>query len=252
MFAWCAPAWGRCDRARPRAGCARIQRSSWWWRGSAGEWTRTSQWVTWSSPRRCVAWALRPGGHAWELIDEGGRLLIDPGAGYLDVAGFADGRAWVSRDGTNEWIAIDRSNTVLISAGFDDVRPFRRGIAVARRGGLWGAVDAEGRVVVAFRYDGFSTALHDGRYIDGFCDSGLAVVSLDGHKGVVDRTGALIVPPVYSTIVVHPVAFLYSDGTRRWGALDRRGRPLLEPEYPSRITLTDELDRLLTDARPIL
>jgi hypothetical protein len=158
----------------------------------------------------------------------------------------------VSRDGTTRWIAIDKTNNVLISTGFDDVRPFRRGVAAVRRAGRWGAVDKVGRVVVPLRFDGFATALHDGRYIDGFSDEGLAVVSLGGRKGVVDRTGRLIVPPTHAALVIHPVAFLIVDAAQRWGALDRQGRLLIDPTFPSRTAVTDEIDRLLVDTRPML
>jgi hypothetical protein len=199
-----------------------------------------------------VAWVQRRGSRFWELIDSDGRLLIPPSTGYLGVSGFAEGLAWVSHDGTGGWIGIDKMNTVLIPTGFDDVRPFRRGVAAVRRGGRWGAVDGVGRVVLPLRFDGFATALHDGRYIDGFSDEGLAVVSLGGRKGVVDRTGRVIVQPAYPSLVIHPVAFLFVDGARRWGALDRQGRRLLEPTYPSRTAVTDELDRLLADTRPVL
>ena len=199
-----------------------------------------------------VAWVQLPGVPAWQLVDDTGRVLIDPRAGYHGVGSFSEGLAWVSRDGAYGWIAIDRSNTVLISTGFDDVRPFRRGVAAVRRAGRWGAVDGMGRVVVPFRYDGFATALHDGRYIDGFSDEGLAIVSLGPHKGVVDRTGRVLVPPAYPVLVIHPVAFLFSDPAGRWGALDRQGRRLIDPALPSRTALTDEIDRLLADTRPML
>ena len=199
-----------------------------------------------------VAWVLPPRVPTWQLIDDTGQTLIPPGSGYLGVGSFSDGLAWVSRDGTSRWIAIDKTNAVLISTGFDDVRPFRRGVAAVRRGGRWGAVDGMGRVVVPFQYDGFATALHDGRYVDGFSDEGLAVVSLGGRKGVVDRTGRVVVPPAYPVLVIHPVAFLFSDPSGRWGALDRRGRRLLDPALPSRTALTDEIDRLLADTRPVL
>jgi tetratricopeptide (TPR) repeat protein len=199
-----------------------------------------------------VAWVQRPGSAAWELIDDNGGLLIDPTAGYLGVGSFSDGVAWVSRDGGTGWIAVDKSNTVLIDAGFDDVRPFRRGVAVVRRAGRWGAVDRTGRAVVPLHYDGFATALHDGRYIDGFSDEGLAVMAMGAYKGVVDRNGRVLVPPVHHALVVHPVAFLYADGAQRWGALDRRGRPLLDARFASRTAVADEIDRLLADTRPIL
>jgi tetratricopeptide (TPR) repeat protein len=199
-----------------------------------------------------VAWVLRPDEQTWELIDEAGETLISGPAGYIGVSSFSDGLAWVSQDGTARWIAIDKANNATISTGFEDVRPFRRGMAAVRRRGRWGAVDAAGRVIVPFAYDAFATAMSDGRYIDGFSDEGLAVVELAGRKGVVDRSGRVLVEPAHPSLVIHPVAFLITDGAHRWGALDRRGRLLITPSHPSRMGVSDEIDRLLSDARPIL
>jgi hypothetical protein len=224
----------------------------WGYADAAGQYTIRPGYADAQPFRDGVAWVQRPGAHSWELVDESGQLLIPPNAGYLGVGSFSDGIAWVSRDGTSRWIAIDKTNKVLISTGFDDVRPFRRGVAAVRRAGRWGAVDGVGRVVVPFQFDGFATALHDGRYIDGFSDEGLAVVALGGRKGVVDRSGRMIVPPTHPALVIHPVAFLVADPSGRWGALDRHGRPLLETTFPSRTAVTDEIDRLLADTRPML
>jgi hypothetical protein len=124
-------------------------------------------------------------------------------------------------------------------------------VAAVRRGG-WGAVDKVGRVVVPFQFHGYATAMTDGRYLDGFTDEGLAIVDAGGRKGVVDRTGRMIVPPAHQHIVIHPVAFLISGPGGTWGALDRRGRPLIEPTLPSRLAVTEEIDRLLADTKPVL
>ncbi len=199
-----------------------------------------------------VAWVQRPGYRSWELIDEAGETLIRTRSGYTGVSGFSDGLAWVSRSEDGSWIAIDRTDKVAIPTGFEDVRPFRRGMAAVRQGGRWGAVDEAGRVVVPFRYDSFATAMSDGRYIDGFSDEGLAVVELSGRKGVVDRTGRVLVEPVHPALVIHPVAFLVTDVAHRWGALDRHGRLLIRPSHPSRMAVTEEIDRLLADTRPML
>lgn len=224
----------------------------WGYLDDEGEYVVESVYADAQPFRDGVAWVLHPGAEAWELIDAEGRLLIPRAAGYLGVSSFSDGLAWVSHDGNANWIAIDKSNAILISTGFTDVRPFRRGVAAARRGARWGAIDAVGRVVVPFRYDGFPTALHDGRYIDGFNDEGLAVVAQAGHKGVVDRTGRVLVPPTYSAVVIHPVAFLFIDQAQRWGALDRKGQPLIAPNFPTRVAVAAEIDRLLADTRPML
>jgi tetratricopeptide (TPR) repeat protein len=198
-----------------------------------------------------VAWVLPAGATAWELIDESGRTVLPATLGYRSVGSFSDGMAWVSHDGTR-WLGIDKAGAVVISTGYEDVRPFRGGLAAVRRDGRWGAVDAVGRVVVPYRYDGFATALSDGRYIDGFSDEGLAVVQREGRKGVVDRTGRVLVEPLHQTLVIHPVAFLITDGSGRWGALDRRGRLLVPPEFPSRDAVDEEIDRLMADTRPVL
>jgi hypothetical protein len=198
-----------------------------------------------------VAWVRRPESETWELIDEAGAPLIQPSAGWLGVSSFSEGLAWVSRDGAGSWVAIDKGNRVVISTGFDDVRPFRRGVAAVRRGG-WGAVDKVGRVVVPFQFHGYATAMTDGRYLDGFTDEGLAIVDAGGRKGVVDRTGRMIVPPAHPHIVIHPVAFLISSPAGRWGALDRRGEPLIDPTLPSRLAVIEEIDRLLADTKPVL
>jgi hypothetical protein len=92
----------------------------------------------------------------------------------------------------------------------------------------------------------------DGRYIDGFTDEGLAIVDAAGRKGVVDRTGRVVVAPAHPNLVIHPVAFLVSSPAGRWGALDRRGRPLIEPTLPSRLAVMEEIDRLLADTKPVL
>ncbi|QSB17427.1 WG repeat-containing protein [Natronosporangium hydrolyticum] len=202
--------------------------------------------------RDSVAWVRRPGSETWELIDESGQQLIDASAGWLGVGSFSEGLAWVSRDGYGAWVAIDKQNRVVISTGYEDVRPFRRGVAPVRRGG-WGAVDSGGRLLVPCQYAGYATAMTDGRYIDGFTDEGLAIVDAGGgRKGVVDRAGRVIVPPSHPNLVIHPVAFLVSSPTGAWGALDRRGRPLIEPNHPSRLAVMEEIDRLLADTKPVL
>jgi hypothetical protein len=198
-----------------------------------------------------VAWVRRPESPAWELIDEGGEVIIDASAGYLAAERFAEGLAWVSRDEEGGWYAIDSRNRLIVPGGFEDAKPFHHGLALIRRGG-WGVIDRHGRVVVQPRYRQFVTPLVDGGPIEGFTDEGLAVVDAGDRFGVVDRAGQLVVAPVHASVVVHPVAFLVADQYGLWGALDRKGEPLIELKYKEQSQVLDEIDRLLKDARPVL
>ncbi|MFG2059525.1 WG repeat-containing protein [Micromonospora sp. NPDC048930] len=199
-----------------------------------------------------MAWVRRPEASRWALIDTTGVALIEANNGYRAVGSFSEGLAWVSMDGKGRWMAVDPTNIVKIPPGFEDVRPFRGGLAAVRQNGGWGAVDRTGQVVVPTRYHSLSTTLADGRQVDGFTEEGLAGVELAGRRGVVDRTGRVLVAPVYPVLVVHPVAFLVRDESGRWGARDRRGQPLIDPVHPSRAAVVAEIDQLLADTSPVL
>ncbi|MEW1587754.1 WG repeat-containing protein, partial [Micromonospora vinacea] len=194
-----------------------------------------------------LAWVRRPDTDRWSLINLLGTTVIPPS--FRAAHPFSDGLAWVVGEGG--WTAIDATGAVQVAPNFAEVRPFRRGLAAVRREG-WGAVDRTGRIVVPTRYHGFVTELADGQQIDGFTDEGLAVVDVAGRRGVVDRTGTVLVPPTHPMLVIHPVAFLVESGNGRWGALDRRGVPLIDPVHGDRAEVLEEIDRLLTDANPVL
>lgn len=194
-----------------------------------------------------LAWVRRPDTDRWSLINLLGTTVIPPS--FRAAHPFSDGLAWVVGDGG--WTAIDATGTVQVAPNFAEVRPFRRGLAAVRREG-WGAVDRTGRIVVPTRYHGFVTELADGQQVDGFTEEGLAVVDVAGRRGVVDRTGTVLVPPAHPVLVIHPVAFLVATETGRWGALDRRGAALIDPVHRDRAEVLAEIDRLLTDANPVL
>ncbi len=198
-----------------------------------------------------VAWVRRPGTAAWELIDETGALVIDSASGYVQAGRFADGLAWVSREPAGGWFAVDWHNRVIVPGGFEDVRPFRHGLALVRRGG-WGAVDRHGRVVVQLKYQRFATELTAGGPVEGFTGDGLAVVDSGDRLGVVDRSGQVRVAPVHARLLIHPTAFVVGDRDGHWGALDRDGDPVVEVTRERPGDVVDELARLLPGTRPVL
>lgn len=199
-----------------------------------------------------TAWVRRPDAQAWELVDARRELVIGCAEGYLQVRPFTEGLAWVSRDPVGGWFAIDHENRVIVPGGFDDVLPFRHGVAPVRQGWGWGAVDRYARLVVQTKYRRFATALAGGHPIDGFTREGLAVIDVGDRYGVIDRSGRLRVAPVHAGLVIHPVAYLIRDTAGRWGALNRDGDPLVDMTYRSEADVAEAVDHLLADTRPLL
>ncbi|MEU8818040.1 hypothetical protein [Actinoplanes sp. NPDC048796] len=116
----------------------------------------------------------------------------------------------------------------------------------------WGAVDADGLVVVEPKYDRFATALATGGVIDGFTVDGLAVVESDGRQGVIDRTGQVVLPLEHAEVRIHPAAFLVADKFGLWGALGRDGAPMVELTHADRADVIEEIERRLPATRPVL
>jgi hypothetical protein len=167
------------------------------------------------------------------------------------VGRFSGGLAWVSREPAGGWFAIDWHNRVIVPGGFEDVRPFRHGLAVVRRGG-WGAIDRHGRIVVQLRYQRFATELTAGGPVEGFTADGLAVVDAGDRLGVVDRAGRMLVAPEHYRLLIHPEGFLIGDRDGHWGALDRDGKPLVEVTRVQPGDVVDEIARLRFGTRPVL
>ncbi|WP_422746729.1 WG repeat-containing protein [Micromonospora sp. WMMD1219] len=237
---------------RPPVATFDEEQQLWGYADAAGEMVIAHRYAEAQPFHEGLAWVRRPEASRWALIDTSGAALIEANNGYRSVVPFSEGLSWVSMDGKGRWMAVDRMNIVKIPPGYEEARPFRNGLAAVRQNGGWGAVDLTGEVVVPTRYHRVGTPLADGREVDGFTADGLAVVELAGRRGVVDRAGRVVVTPAYPTVVVHPVAFLVATESGRWGALDRRGEPLIDPVHPGRAAVVAEIDRLLTDASPVL
>ncbi|QKW17408.1 WG repeat-containing protein [Verrucosispora sp. NA02020] len=236
------------ERERPPAPARDGDEGLWGYADDEGEMVVPARYAEAQPFREGLAWVRGPQSDRWSLIDLTGETVVEPT--YLAARPFSDGLAWVVRDDSG-WLAVDTDGAVVVPPGFAEVRPFRRGVAAVRRDG-WGAVDRTGQIVVPTRYHGFHTTLADGRYVDGFTDEGLAVVDLGGRKGVVDRTGQVLVAPAHPVLLIHPVAFLATNGVGQWGALDRRGGSLIAPVFRHPDEVVAEIEGLLSDASPML
>lgn len=81
------------------------------------------------------------------------------------------------RDG--RWGFIDTRGNMVIKPGYDQVRPFRNGLAAAQRKGKWGYIDASGHWAIEPLYDQASN----------FGSEGNALVTQAGELFRINRTG---------------------------------------------------------------
>lgn len=110
--------------------------------------------------------------------------------------------------------------------------------------GRWGATDAEGRVVVPFRYAGLRFDDHHQRF-EAWLDVGGGRVL----QGILDPKGAVVVPFVYDAL--QRISNMGDEPThlarqgRKYGYVDIvSGETLIPPEYDAL-----RVDSLMTDAR---
>ena len=143
-------------------------------------------------------------------------------AGYPAPRRFQDPRS-------GKWGFLDAQRKPAIPATFADAGEFRGGVAAVRER-AWGAIDTSGSLSVPFLYDGLATGLPDGRVITGFVD-GVAVVDRRGAKGLINRTGKMLLPPHHRQIVVHPAGYAIDTGSDTWGARDRNGDEIIAARF---------------------
>lgn len=102
---------------------------------------------------------------------------------------FEEGAATAALDG--RWGYLDLEGNWLVAPRYDDAYDFANGMAQVVQGGLAGYVDASGKEAIAPRF-----LLESGSFVE----AGFACVQLDSGYGVIDRTGALVIPAVYAEI----------------------------------------------------
>jgi len=114
--------------------------------------------------------------------------------------------------------AVNRDGSIGVAPRFDFVDEFYEGRAVVRSGGLYGYVDLQGRVVVEPQYG-----------IVGRYRGGLAEVDVDGKSALIDLDGRQVLAPRFtSALPFTKTVFWVNDGVRETRTL-RPGRE----EFPT-------------------
>ncbi len=133
--------------------------------------------------------------------------------------------------------AMDITGKVVIEPQYDDELKFSDGLARARVGSKVGYIDTAGRVVISPKAEltkgsgDFAQELSLAAAITGDFSEGLAVYTLDGKYGYVDRRGAVVIRAQFEK------AGEFRDGealvrtAEGYGSIDRRGKFKIEAKF---------------------
>ncbi len=139
---------------------------------------------------------------------------------------FSEGRAFVELPEGRGY--INTKGEFVTEARYKWCYAFREGLAVVKdAAGKYGAIDLNGKEVIACQYDDVSK---------GFFEDGTLGVVKDGHGLLVDGYGrdlGLTKDPAIQAVTPlhHGVALFKKDG--KWGVLNAKGAVLLPPTYDS-------------------
>ena len=131
----------------------------------------------------------------WGFIDKSGHTVLD--FQYSWAEPFSEGLAIVSDNYQSGF--VDPTGRIVVPLQFDEVFGFHEGLAAVKLNGLWGFIDTSGNMAIppqfAHRRFGPPVEFHEG----------LAVIAVNTQfsgvrEGVIDRTGKIVVAPIFSRI----------------------------------------------------
>jgi len=161
------------------------------------------------------------------------KVVLKPTLDYDGVYSCGEGMLRVYKD--NKFGLIDKTGKTVAPLIYNYIEAFSEGLAVALKDGKWGYIDAKGEEAIPCIYayarafnNGFATISNDAevkrRAGGGYFRTG-------GKTGIIDKTGNLVIPAIYDSLVVidENLIIIYQDG--KWGIIDRDGDTVLPLIY---------------------
>ena len=185
------------------------------------------------------------------LIDDDGKLRVQPSAGISRFIGYHDEKYMIQKDGRygfvdlngkllianrydsllhfsderagfklgDRWGFIDFNEHLLVQPNYDQVFPFEHNLSIVRMSEDYGLIDPFGKLVLSLEYD----------HIDRIQDNYL--LYQNQKVGIADLTGQLILRTDYDSIVPISQNLLIVEQDKRQGLLDFQGYLKLNFNY---------------------
>ena len=128
----------------------------------------------------------------WGYINTKGENVI-PHA-YSMATNFSSGIARVT-DFDKKQFLIDKNGNEVLEITHDEVKDFKDGLAMARKGGLWGLITPSGEAVLPLNFEQIK-----------MIDPKLYRIKSGGKYGIIDRSGQILADPVFDKINIEGTA----------------------------------------------
>lgn len=199
----------------------------------------------------------------WGLMDSNFKTVIQPA--YYELYNMtADGLVLCRQSSGVKYGWLDRNGKQAISALYDDAWDFEDGVAVIQMGDNFGAIDKNGKFVIAPTYPGGLWNIGEGRiaYYDNFsgkvgmldtkgniivaamyddfeqfADNGLVAIRQNNQMGYMDKNGQIKLPLIYrdGSPFYEGLAWIMRTENSNVEAIDVNGNNVLtlaQNEYP--------------------
>lgn len=115
------------------------------------------------------------------------------------------------QDETGKWGYKDDNNKIMIKPIYEAAQYFEKGLAIVKKGGKYGVINAKGKTIVRIKYDQINIL----NYRKVIC-----LVTNKGKAGVI-KQNKMVIPLRYDTVVPIKVNYIPSDTYFKVGKLDQ-------------------------------
>lgn len=156
----------------------------------------------------------------WGYVNKSGRVVIEP---LFDRAHFFQGGGLASVRIDRKWGVIDKTGRFVIAPQYEDIGPFRDGLACVRKNGKIGFINESGKIIVPIE--------GDDEYLPEY-EKGVAAFRIKDKIYYVDKNGKFITKEQfwearqYKLLYPRPM-----QKNNKWGFVNDKNEFILETQY---------------------
>lgn len=153
------------------------------------------------------------------------------------------------------WKVINLEGRVILQPGYDRVEILKSGIdrkkvfLAFQKEKKWGLVNHQGKLICRPKYDRIALLATNAQA--GQVGS-LFQIGVEDKIGLMQESGVELLPPVADEVEVYAANLIFFKKNRLWGAVDLKGKPVLDAVYEHFSRLSENFVKLTHNNQPQL